>query len=81
MNLRRATAVAVLVGLAIIFARFGRDSCSTGVPASEGFRDQHSNDEARPNFNQQYAGWTFGRIMGVSIGPDHAPPPPVFGWK
>ena len=40
--------------------------------------------QQRPKWNQQWSGWVFGRMFGVSIpglGSGSTPPPNVFGWK
>lgn len=76
MNLRRLSAIAVLAGLGLALA------CAAGAwsgSSAGDLTDQHQLDEANPlNPNQQYAGWTFGRLMGVSLNPNHVPPRPGF---
>ena len=69
--------ILVLTGLACGWAAVD-DARQATMPARNCESDEH---DFQPALNQQYAGWTFGRMLGVSIGPKEAPPPPVFGSR
>ncbi len=78
-----------IIGLIFVLIGLGCGWASTDGDRSEGDRQsampvldsEPVSSVDQPNLNQQYAGWTFGRILGVSIGPKDAPPPPVFGSR
>lgn len=80
MKLRLVAVFVLLLGLVFVWNACGGASGGTHLHATKSAGnlgvDNRSNAQ---NLNQQYSGWTFGKIMGVSIGPEHAPPPPMFG--
>ena len=88
---RRVVAMAgMLVVSAFVVSHFFSDS--TGIEAGSGpwhasrARGQAAGDEPPEcrSLNQQWSGWVFGRMFGVSVpsfGPQTAPPANLFGWK
>ena len=52
-------------------------SNGAGQPVGDEFQQS-------PKLNQQWSGWVFGRMLGVSVpglGSDSTPPPNLFGWE
>jgi hypothetical protein len=85
MNLRSIALTGTLLGLAIGSLNVFRNSGGSASPAGDtavSVRGSAFEEPSVPrNLNQQWAGWTFGRMIGVSIRPEHAPPPTMYVWK
>ena len=88
---RRVVAIAgMLVVSAMVVSHFFGDSTDIEADpgpwhASRGTCQAALDDppECR-SLNQQFSGWVFGRMFGVSVpslGPQTTPPANLFGWK
>lgn len=89
MHRRVITIAGMLLGCALAVSCFFSKSLSVGPKSpthASAVAGQPAGDEPQqpPKLNQQWSGWVFGRMMGVSIpglGSDSTPPPNLFGWN